>query len=117
MSLPETYCTRGAGAGRRRGSGRQANDTALVEWATEIKVRAERKLGEITREIPTVPGKRTSPHDAERSKAQVLAEAGITTQQASRCERLAAIPEERFESAVAAARTSGISPKTMKTEA
>lgn len=86
---------------------RQAKDTALVEWATEIKVRAERKAGELTRELEKNPGKRkdlTSPHDAGRLKGEILAEAGISTQTASRWEKLAAVPEDQFEQAVAAAK-------------
>ncbi|MDZ4344455.1 MAG: DNA N-6-adenine-methyltransferase [Candidatus Binatia bacterium] len=83
---------------------RQANDTQLVEWATEIKVRAERRAGELTAEIEPLQGRRTSPHNGEKSKAEVLSELGITTQTASRWERLAAIPEEKFEHAVAAAK-------------
>ena len=36
---------------------RPANDTKLVEWATEIKVRAERKAGQMLSEMPKNPGK------------------------------------------------------------
>lgn len=83
---------------------RQANDTALVEWATEIKVRAERRAGEMTSEIDGHQGRRTSPHNGEKSKAEILSQLGISTQTASRWEKLAAIPEDRFEQAVAAAK-------------
>lgn len=84
---------------------KQANDTELVWLASEIKIRAERKCGELSAELPKAKtGPKVSPHDAEKSKAEVLSDAGISTQAASRYERLAAVPEDQFEQAVAAAK-------------
>lgn len=84
---------------------RQAQDKELLQWATEIKVRAERRGGEMTREIPTHPGKRATCYDDNnRSKKEVLSGLGITEQQANRWEKLAAVSDEKFEEAVAAAK-------------
>lgn len=84
---------------------KQANDTELVEWATEIKVRAERRAGELTREIDSAQGRRsTSSPNAKKSKGEVLADLGVSPQTAHRWEKLAAVPEEQFEQAVAAAK-------------
>jgi len=43
--------------------------------------------------------KGTSPNSREKSKAEVLAEAGVSTQDASRAEQVAEVPEEEFEAA------------------
>lgn len=67
-----------------------------------MRLRAERRLGEITREMEKAQGKRvdTSPREGEKSKADALKTAGIETQDAYRYERIAAIPERRFEAEV-----------------
>lgn len=88
---------------------RQAKDSILIEYATEIRVRAERRLGEMTAQIPTAQGRRTSPAEGDKlngspSKAEILKSIGISTQQASRFEKLADISEKKFEEAVAAAK-------------
>lgn len=87
---------------------RQAKDSELIQYATEIKVRAERRCGELTLTLSSQQGARrdvpTSPHRAEKSKAEHLADHGISTQEASRYERLAAMPAEHFETAVATAK-------------
>lgn len=57
---------------------KQAKDMELIWIATEIKIRAERKCGELTQELPKIQGKRTSPHDGEKSKAQILQESFIS---------------------------------------
>lgn len=89
---------------------RLAKDTAMVEWATEIKVRAERRAGEMLREAAE-RGERATPgtnqharssHDATTSPT--LAAIGITRSQSSRWQKLAAIPEAKFEQAVTAAK-------------
>lgn len=72
----------------------------------EIKIRAERRGGELSREIPKNSGKRTdltSGHDVQRlkTKTEVLREAGIDRKQANRWEAEAAIPEEVFEQHIA----------------
>jgi len=81
-------------------------------WAAEIKLRAWRRLGEISRglakahkagkgsgvlQLPTVGS----------SKAEVLAQAGITTQDASRAETVAAIEEDVFEQYAAKKKAQG----------
>jgi len=65
----------------------------------EIKLRAWRRMGEISRELATKAGRpsENSPYDRENSKAEVLGQAGITTQDASRAEAVAAIDEGVFE--------------------
>lgn len=84
---------------------RQANDTKLVEWATEIKVRAERKAGQMLAEMPKNPGnlKNSSrSHDATTTKT--LSELGINKTQSSRWQKLASVSDDQFEQAVSAAK-------------
>ena len=76
---------------------RQAKDTELVEWATEIKVRAERRAGEMLAAMELRPGRPTSNTDT-------LSALGIQQHQSSRWQKLAAISEDKFELAVAAAK-------------
>lgn len=86
---------------------RQAKDTELIQHATEIKVRAERRCGELTMRMVKAQGRRTDitlSDDATKLKAEMLADAGLTRQEASRYEALAAMPDEHFETAVATAK-------------
>jgi hypothetical protein len=81
---------------------RQARDTEMVEWATEIKVRAERKAGEMLAEVERTPGKRkngTSLHHGAKSLGEVISENDIPRITAHRWQKLAAIPEDNFERA------------------
>ena len=82
---------------------KQAKDTALVEWATEIKVRAERRAGQMLAEMPMNTGAATRSHDAT-ALPKTLGEIGISKTQSSRWQKLAAVPEDQFEQAVAAAK-------------
>lgn len=88
---------------------RQAKDTDLVQWATEIKVRAERKCGELLRNSNKPKGGRPSKnrsHDVTgfENSAQTLSEIGISKNDSSRWQKLADMPEEHFETAVATAK-------------
>lgn len=78
---------------------RQAKDTELVEWATEIKVRAERRAGELLHETGLLEGRPKKASNDTR-----LSDLGISYDQSSRWQKLAAIPEDKFEQAVAAAK-------------
>lgn len=70
----------------------QAKDTQLVEYATEIKVRAERRAGEMLAEIPRNPnGGR--PKENQTTLARLLDENDIAPTTAKRWQKLAAIPE------------------------
>lgn len=97
---------------------RQAKDQDLILWATEIKVRAERKAGEMLT-ASAASGERAGraeggirataarwggKSDAATSNTPTLAEIGITKDQSSRWQSLASMSEEHFETAVATAR-------------
>jgi len=85
---------------------KQAKDTELVKWATEIRVRAERRAGQMLAEMEMQNGghaaKARSTGSTELPKT--LSELGITKNESSRWQKLAAVSDNKFESAVAAAR-------------
>lgn len=86
---------------------RQAKDTELMQYATEIKVRAERRCGELLTQTEKNQGARgVGPIAVERydRNAPTLADMGITKDQSSRYQQLAAMPAEHFETAVATAK-------------
>jgi hypothetical protein len=98
---------------------KQANDNELVEKATEIRVRAQRKAGEMLT-LGKQRGDRASQADAGKigaaerwnsgsdaatSHAPTLAEIGITKDQSSRWQSLASMSDEHFETAVETAKS------------
>lgn len=85
---------------------RQARDQELILWATEIKVRAERRAGEMLvlmkqRGELSHGGDRRS---ESRSETTNLNDVGITADQSHRWQRLAAMSDEHFETTVATAK-------------
>lgn len=88
---------------------RQAKDQELILWATEIKVRAERKAGELLSEVPK-GGKflgRDEDGDFRKTvgaKTETRERLGISKDAASRWQQLASMSEEHFEAAVATAK-------------
>ena len=85
--------------------GKQSKDRDLERWSATIKLRATRRLGEISAALPKTQGARhdqaTSGNPRQKSKADVLAQAGVSTQDASRAEQVAVIPETEFEAVLA----------------
>lgn len=96
---------------------RQAKDQELILYATEIKVRAERRCGEMLRDAGE-RGERAGKSEGGKHAAAVihgkshdttsqpptLADMGITKDQSSRWQSLASMSEEHFETAVATAK-------------
>ncbi len=92
--------------------GRMAKDKTLEVDAAEIRIRAERRLGEmIAAQKETVglnPGVKLAGKNQDGSSALVtdedrkptLADAGISYDLSSRAQKLAAVPEEEFEKEV-----------------
>lgn len=86
---------------------KQAKDTKLVEWASEIKVRAERRAGSMLAEMK-VNGARADAEDnlksgpkyPEGTSGTTLENIGISKKQASQWQKVAAIPEKAFERAI-----------------
>lgn len=94
---------------------RQAKDTELIQWATEIKVRAERRAGEMLAGMKQ-RGELASQGDGEKfganrhsshaptSVPSRLSDIGITKDESSRYQSLASMSDEHFETAVATAK-------------
>lgn len=86
---------------------RQAKDTELIQWATEIKVRAERKAGELLAamkergELARQGGDRKS---ESRSEPTTLIDLGVRADESSRWQSLASMTDDHFETAVATAK-------------
>jgi N6-adenosine-specific RNA methylase IME4 len=86
---------------------KQAQDTALIAMATEIRMRAERRCGELLREMAerkerrSKGGDRGNQHKEAKSRDATLppklADLGINKTQSSRWQKLAALPDEQFE--------------------
>lgn len=83
---------------------KQADDEELERNARRVRLRARRRLGELSADMP----KAVNQHDAalptggkSTTKREVLAAAGVSVQSAHRAEQLAAVPEDVFEEALA----------------
>jgi hypothetical protein len=79
----------------------------MEAWCAEIKLRAVRRIGQLSKELEKVEtaGPSTVRLPASgKPKAAVLKEAGLSTSTAHRCEQVAEVPEQRFEAQIAAAR-------------
>ncbi len=92
-------------------AGRQARDSELIQYATEIKVRAERRCGELL----SVMEKRDG-GDAMKARSNpstevppTLAEIGLTRDQSSRYQQLAAMPGRQLRDC--RVRLAGIAPQ------
>jgi hypothetical protein len=80
---------------------RQANDTELLQHATEIRLRAERRAGELLADAPKHEGGRPEKTGSRpqpvSSPPPTLDELGVTKTQSSKWQKLAALPEDKFE--------------------
>jgi hypothetical protein len=93
---------------------RQAKDTELLTHATEIRFRAERRAGELLAEMQKNKGARSqlrgdvpvggSAPKPPTDETPTLADLGLTKTQSSKWQKLAALPEEKFEIRVAHAK-------------
>jgi len=79
-----------------RAYARQAKDTEMVSWASEIKLRAMRRMGELLAET-----ERQQPGEYQRSRdttvAPSLSDLGISRDTSSLSQKIAAVPENEFE--------------------
>ena len=92
---------------------RQAKDTEMIQWVTEIKVRAERRAGQMLADMPKSEGTKGQLHGKysgghivvpPEESTKTLSEMGITKNESSRWQKLAAVDEDKFEKAVTAAK-------------
>jgi hypothetical protein len=109
---------------------RQAKDTELIVHATEIKARAERRAGEMLREMAArgerergrggdrkSPSTRSDrdPKSPKSPKSPKLSDLGVTRDQSSQWQKIASIPEKAFDAALAdaAAKSSVATTKSL----
>lgn len=81
---------------------KQANDRALELMAYEIRLRAQRKLGKLSADMPKAPGLNSGNYRSgidrpSGTKSQVLQEYGVKKRDASRYEKLASVPDDEFQ--------------------
>lgn len=91
---------------------KQANESLQVQNdLAEIKLRAQRRLGELSLELPTSDGGRPSKnsrHDDESlTKAEILKESGLDPSNIHRLEAIATLSEEKFEGHIREVREKG----------
>ena len=85
---------------------RQAKDTQLIDCAIDIRLRAERRAGELLIEMKE-HGERETRGGDRRTKSRTatlipkLADIGVTKTQSARWQKLATVPKEQFEAKVA----------------
>ena len=86
---------------------KQAKDMDLIRRATEIRLRAERRGGELLADLKKNGGRanKGNPDKIKKSTKATftpptLTDLGVTKQQSSRWQKIAALPEAEFESRV-----------------
>lgn len=87
-----------------RAYARMAKDTQLEIDATEIRLRSERKLGQMLSEQDLHKGGRPSKTGSPQEPVLTLADVGIDKKLSSRSQRIAGIGEQAFEAVVASMR-------------
>jgi ParB family transcriptional regulator, chromosome partitioning protein len=85
---------------------RQAKNLDAERHAAEIRVRAERRCGGLLSEMPKnkgMNGSEVTPNGREgvKDNSRTLADLGISYKQSSEWQKLAAVPEDQFEEAMA----------------
>lgn len=84
---------------------RQAKNKQLEVDAAEIRIRAERRLGQMLHEAPKNTGAmgvgKSALDTDERTQPPTLGELGISHDLSSRAQQIASIPEEEFEQTLA----------------
>lgn len=92
---------------------KQAKDRELIDHATDIRLRAERRGGEILREMAQ-RGERDdgrgnrNPSLKSQTATPKLDDLGVTKTQSSRWQRLAELPEDKFEAKVSSAKDKAV---------
>ena len=96
----------------------QAKDTTLITRATEIRMRAERRAGELLIEMAARKERDRGKGGDRKSRSHVatvkLNDLGINKTQSSRWQKLAALPEDRFEANVESVSTKAYSRMTRR---
>jgi N6-adenosine-specific RNA methylase IME4 len=97
---------------------KQAKDYALIEQATEIRLRAERRAGEVLLEMEERRERETRGGDRRSKSSDVtlkLADLGVSKTESSQWQALARLDAERFEVRVAAMKKRATSRDAMTT--
>jgi len=81
---------------------RQAHDQELEGWVAEIRLRARRRIGDLSVKLDTERERdsRTGillPTLGKQAKSAALKTAGLSTSEAHRCDKIASVPESDFE--------------------
>lgn len=87
----------------------------LIVEASAIKVRAERKLGEMLKNLPLAKGAPGNQHTGAKQRRDdnvLLAELGLSKSDSSRVQRLAGLPEAVFEQYIAENTDAGREPSS-----
>jgi hypothetical protein len=82
---------------------RQARNKEAEDQARNIRLRGERKGGELLADMAMAPGGRPyqSEHSTSSEAPQTLSDLGVSKQQSSDWQKLAAIPQAEFEADLA----------------
>ena len=92
----------------------QAKDTTLITQATEIRMRAERRAGELLRDMATRGERAVRKNMKSQGATSKLADLGVTKTQSSRWQQLAALPADKFERNVTRASTDAYNRMTAR---
>jgi N6-adenosine-specific RNA methylase IME4 len=93
---------------------RQAKDTTLITQATEIRMRAERRAGELLIEMAERGERAVRKNMKSQAATSKLADLGLTKTQSSRWQQLAVLDANTFESRVKRASTDAYNRMTAR---